>query len=77
VRQAKDHPDDGVHVVTSAGKEYFKTVLPPSQPNYQLEGLDPAEAREAVVAGIKARMVEIHEQLLRWPQIPFASARTV
>jgi hypothetical protein len=65
-----------VVVVTSAGKEYFKKVLPPFQPNHQLEGLDPAKAREAIVTAIKARMVEIHEQLMRWPQVPSTSAQT-
>jgi hypothetical protein len=60
-------------VVTSAGKEYFKTVLPPFQHNQQLEGLD----QEAIKARIKARMREIHEQLMRYPQVPFASAKSV
>jgi hypothetical protein len=65
-----------VIVVTSAGKEYFRTVLPPFQPNQQLEGLDQAAAREAIVAAIKARMREIHEQLMRYPQVPFGSAKS-
>jgi hypothetical protein len=61
-------------VVTSAGKEYFKTVLPPFQPSHQLEGVEEAEAKAAIRAGIKARIVEIHEQLMRWPQVPFTTA---
>jgi hypothetical protein len=58
-------------VVTSAGKEYFKTVLPPFQQSHELEGVEQAEAKAAVRAAIQARMVEIHEQLRRWPQVPF------
>jgi hypothetical protein len=61
-------------VVTSAGKEYFRTMLPPFQPSQQLEGLDQAPAKKAIAAAIKARMREIHEQLMRYPQVPFASA---
>jgi hypothetical protein len=57
-----------VIVVTSAGKEYFRTVLPPFKKNQQnLEGL----GKEAIKALIKARMREIHEQLMRYPQVPF------
>jgi hypothetical protein len=75
-RAVLDKPEDGVQVVTSAGKEYFKTVLPPFQQNQQLEGLDQATAKRAIVAAIKARMHEIHEQLTRYPQDPLASAKS-
>jgi hypothetical protein len=63
-----------VHVVTSAGKEYFKTVLPPFQTNHQLEGVEEGRAKDAIKAAVKARMAEIHEQLMRWPQVSFKSA---
>jgi hypothetical protein len=75
VRAVSDKPP-GVVLVTSAGKEYFKTVLPPFQRNQQLEELDQATARKAMAAAIKARMREIHEQLMRFPQVPFASAES-
>jgi hypothetical protein len=65
-----------VYVVTSAAKEYFKTVLPPFQPNHQLEGVEEMGAKDGIRAGIKARMVEIHEQMMRWPQVPFTSGQT-
>jgi hypothetical protein len=58
-------------VVTSAGKEYFKTVLPPFQQNHQLEGVEEMRAKDSIRAAIKARMAEVHEQLMRWPQLPF------
>jgi hypothetical protein len=60
-------------VVTSAGKEYFRTVLPPFQQNQQLEGLDPGSAKAALKAAFKDRMHDIHEQLLRFPQVPFTA----
>jgi hypothetical protein len=71
-RPASDKPP-GVQVVTYAGKEYFRAVLLPFQRNQHLGGLDQARARAQIKAAIKARMREIHEQLMRYPQVPFTA----
>jgi hypothetical protein len=57
-------------VVTSTGREYFKTLQPFKlyQPS---EGQSQGEVKAAVVSAYQARMREIHEQLRRYPQIPF------
>jgi hypothetical protein len=59
-RPASDKPP-GVHVVTSAGKEYFQTVLPSFQPNHQLEGVEEMRAKDAIRAAVKTRMAGIHD----------------
>jgi hypothetical protein len=69
-RPASDQPP-GVHVVTSAGREYFKTVLTPFQQDHSLEGVNQAIARKTIVVLIKGRMYDIYEQLARWPKVPF------
>jgi hypothetical protein len=69
-RPASDQPP-GVHVVTSAGKEYLETMLRSFQQDHQLEGVDQVTARKAILVLIKGRMYEIYEQLVRWPQVPF------
>jgi hypothetical protein len=53
----------GRDVTTSAGREYFKT-LAPFQVYQAPEGLDQASIRAAVWKAIKARMREIHAQLI-------------
>jgi hypothetical protein len=64
----------GIHVVTSAGREYFNTLQPFKlyQPS---EGQSQEEVKAAVVAAYEARRREIHEQLKRYPQVPFVVGR--
>jgi hypothetical protein len=61
-RQASDRIP-GVHVTTSAGKEYLR-ALPAFQGYQPPEGLDQASIRAAVSKAIQARMREIHALLI-------------
>jgi hypothetical protein len=65
----------GVHVLSSAGREYFKT-LQPFQLYQPSEGQSQEEVKAAVVAAYEARVADIHEQLMRYPQIPFKQRET-
>jgi hypothetical protein len=60
----------GVYVVTSAGREYF-TTLQPFKLYQPSEGQTQRHVKSAVVAAYEARVADIHEQLMRYPQIPF------
>jgi hypothetical protein len=61
-----------VHVVTTAGKEYFK-MLQPFRASPLVKWEDFATAKAAITADIKARTDVVYQQLLRWPQVPFGS----
>jgi hypothetical protein len=67
-RRAKSSPP-GVYVVTAAGKEYFSR-LRPFQQSPITEWQDTAEAITTLKQDIEFRMMEIYEQLLKWPKSP-------
>jgi hypothetical protein len=69
-KRAMDSPR-GVHIVTAAGKDFF-SKLRPFQRSKLNEWEDTEEAAETLKQDIEFRMVEIYQQLLKWPQSPLA-----
>jgi hypothetical protein len=69
-RPAKTVPR-GMYVVTAAGKDFF-SKLRPFQESKVAEYRNIAQATETLKQDIEFRMVEIYEQLLKWPQSPLA-----
>jgi hypothetical protein len=61
----------GTGIAPAAGKE-FLSKLWPFQKSRLTEWEDTAQAMEALRHDIEFRMVEIYEQLLKWPQSPLA-----
>jgi hypothetical protein len=62
VRPAKGRPGTGVHVVTSAGKRYFRS-LPPFQKAQPTPGMVEGAIKASTLSEIRARTREIHQRL--------------
>jgi hypothetical protein len=69
-KQAKTSPP-GVFIVTPAGKEYFSRLMP-FQKSKLTESEDITQAIETMKQDIEFRMLQIYEQLLKWPQSDLA-----
>jgi hypothetical protein len=69
-KQAKSSPP-GVYVLTAAGKDFFSR-LEPFQKSKLPESEDIAQAFDVIKQDVEFRMMEIYEQLLKWPQSPLA-----
>jgi hypothetical protein len=61
----------GVTIVSAAGR-HFLSKLRPFQKSKLAEWEDTAQAMQTLKQDIEFRMVEIFEQLLKWPQSPLA-----